>query len=74
MSRSNAPFMISAHSSGSSCSADAVESLTSQKSIVTIRRSPCIPVARPEAGLAWDPDDAGSLALSGFASATAGLS
>ena len=41
--RAKAPFMMSAHSSGSRRSAAAVEPLTSQNSIVTTRRSPCIP-------------------------------
>src|SRR5438874_1488765 len=36
----NAPFMISAHSSGSIVSASAVDPFTSQKSTLTMRRSP----------------------------------
>src|SRR5581483_9006918 len=40
MRYSNALFIISAHSSGSSCSAIEVEPLTSQNKIVTMRRSP----------------------------------
>ena len=40
---SKAPFMMSAHSSGSSVWAAAVEPCTSQKSMVTTRRSPTIP-------------------------------
>ena len=37
-----ASFIISAHSSGSSCSAMAVEPATSQNSTITVRRSPCM--------------------------------
>jgi len=36
-------FIMSVHSSGSSCSAMAVEPMTSQKSAVTMRRSPARP-------------------------------
>ena len=40
--RSNAPFMISVQTSGSTFSAAAVEPLTSQKSMVMTRRSPAL--------------------------------
>src|SRR3990170_404204 len=42
MSRSNAPLTISVHSSGSSCSAAAVDPWMSANNIVTVRRSPAI--------------------------------
>src|SRR3990172_12199061 len=49
---SNAPWMISDHSSGSRRSAAAVEPLTSQKSMVTTRRSPTIsPRVRADSSL-----------------------
>src|SRR5215210_9592114 len=40
---SNAPLIMSVQSSGSSCSAAAVDPLTSQNNIVTTRRSPISP-------------------------------
>ena len=50
---SNAPFMISAHSSGSSLSAADVEPVTSQNSMVTTRRSPeTTPLVRAPSSLA----------------------